>query len=74
MSQSTVPLLHQGIPLFNGITCALDYYISNEDHAPTVRMAAVCGRTMLNKYYRLSDDSIVYHIAMCALYMIFSCL
>ena len=74
MSQSAVPLLHQVIPLFNGITRTLDDYISNEDHAPAVCKAAVRGRMMLNKYYGLTDDSIMYHIAMCALYMIFSCL
>jgi hypothetical protein len=34
-------------------------------YAPAVCMAAVCGRTMLNKYYGLTDDSVVYHITMC---------
>ena len=65
MSQSSVPLIHQVIPLFDGITRALDDYAGNVDYAPAVRMAAVRGRTMLNKYYGLTDDSVVYRIAMC---------
>jgi hypothetical protein len=28
-------------------------------------MAAVRGRVMLNKYYGLTDDSVMYRIAMC---------
>jgi hypothetical protein len=65
MSQSSVPLIHQVIPLFDGITRALDDYAGNVDYAPAVRMAAVRGHTMLNKYYGLTDDSVVYRIAMC---------
>ncbi|KIM88425.1 hypothetical protein PILCRDRAFT_95596 [Piloderma croceum F 1598] len=64
MSQSSTPLIHQVIPLFDGITCALDDYAGNIDYAPAVCMAAVRGRTMLNKYYGLTDDSVVYRIAM----------
>ena len=67
MSQTNVPLVHQVIPLFDGITRALDDHASNSDYAPAVRMAAARGHTMLNKYYGLTDDSVVYRIAMCAL-------
>lgn len=36
-------------------------------------MAAVRGCTMLNKYYGLTDDSVVYRIAMCMSRIIISC-
>ena len=64
MSQSCMPLLHQVIPLFDGITRALDDHASDTKNAPAVRMAAVRGRVMLNKYYGLTDDSAMYCIAM----------
>jgi hypothetical protein len=70
MSQTDVPLVHQVIPLFDGITRALDDHAGNSDYAPAVRMAAARGRTMLDKYYGLTDDSIVYRIAMCTLIVI----
>jgi hypothetical protein len=73
MSQSSTPLIHQVIPLFDGITHALDDYAGNVDYAPAVRMAAVHGRTMLSKYYGLTYDSIVYRIAMCMSRIIISC-
>jgi len=65
MLQSSTPLLHQVIPLFDGLTRALDDHASDPMNAPAVRMAAIRGRTMLNKYYGLSDDSVMYRIAMC---------
>jgi hypothetical protein len=65
MSQSRTPLLHQVIPLFDGITRALDDHASDVKNVPAVRMAAVRGRVMLNKYYGLTDDSVMYRIAMC---------
>ena len=64
MSQTNTPLVHQVIPLFDGITRALDDHANNSAYTPAVRMAAARGRTMLNKYYGLTDDSIVYRIAM----------
>ena len=70
MSQTDVPLVHQVIPLFDGITRALDDHAGNLDYAQAVRMVAAWGRAMLNKYYGLTDDSIVYRIAMCALIVI----
>jgi len=73
MLQSSTPLIHQVIPLFDGITRALDDYAGNVDYAPAVCMAAVRGRTMLNKYYGLTDDSVVYRIAMCMSHITISC-
>jgi hypothetical protein len=58
-------LMHQVIPLFDGITHALDDHAGNVDYAPAVRMAVVRSCTMLNKYYELTDDSVVYRIVMC---------
>jgi hypothetical protein len=40
-------------------------YSDNATLPPAVRMAATRGRAMLNKYYGLTDDSMVYRIAMC---------
>ena len=64
MSQSKTPLLHHVIPLFDIITRALDDHYNDLTLPPTVRMAALRGRTMLDKYYGLTDDSVVYRVAM----------
>ena len=64
MSANHTPLLHQVIPLFDIITHKLDEFVDNEKLHPAVRTAAARGRTMLNKYYGLSDESIMYRIAM----------
>jgi hypothetical protein len=42
----------------------LDEHAEDLTLPPAVRMAAVCGRVMLNKYYGLTDDSIIYRIGM----------
>ena len=65
MSQSQTPLIHMVIPIFDIITRALDDHINDDTLPPAVRMAAWRGRAMLNKYYGLTDESIVYRIAMC---------
>jgi len=65
MSQSRTPLLHEVIPLFDIITGHLDKFADNTDNFPAVRAAARRGRAMMNKYYGLTDDSIMYRIAMC---------
>jgi len=64
MSQSSVALVHQVIPLFDGIMRALDDHAKDPKNKPAVCMAAVRGRIMLDKYYGLTDDSVVYRIAM----------
>jgi hypothetical protein len=64
ISQSKNPLVHEVIPIFDIISRALDDHIGDVTLPPAVRVAAVRGRTMLNKYYGLTDDSIVYRIAM----------
>ena len=65
ISQSKTPLVHEVIPIFDVINRALDEHIDDTTLPAAVRMAAARGRTMLNKYYGLTDDSIIYRIAMC---------
>jgi hypothetical protein len=64
ISKSSTPLIHEVIPIFDVITSALDEFIDNIELEPIVRHAALRGMLMLNKYYALTDDSIVYRIAM----------
>jgi hypothetical protein len=64
ISQSNKPLLHHTIPVFDIITRALDDYVGDDEKLPAVRAAARRGRAMLNKYYGLTDESIMYRIAM----------
>jgi hypothetical protein len=62
--QRKTPLVHEVIPIFDIIAQALDDHADGATLPPAVRMAAACGRAMLNKYYGLMNDSIVYWIAM----------
>lgn len=64
MSQSGVPLFHQVIPHINVLTKALDDARDDLNNHVTVRMAAVRGITMLNKYYSKTDESVMYRVAM----------
>ena len=63
MSQSTVPLVHEVLPLFDILTKAFDDFIDNEGLHAAVRHAALRGMHMLNKYYGRSDESVVFRIA-----------
>ena len=56
MSQSQTPLLHKVIPLFDILTGHLDKFANNTDNFPAVQAAAQQGRTMMNKYYGLTDE------------------
>lgn len=64
ISKSKVPLIHHVIPIFDVITTALEDYIDNSALPLVVRHAALQGYLMLNKYYTLTDDSIIYRVAM----------
>lgn len=64
ISESDIPLIHEVIPVFDVITTALDKFIDNFDLSPVVQHAALRGMLMQNKYYALTDDSIVYRLAM----------
>jgi hypothetical protein len=59
-----MPLLHLVIPIFDILTHVLDDFIDDQEKYPAVRAAARRGRAMLNKYYGLLDESIMYCIAM----------
>ncbi|KIM35089.1 hypothetical protein M413DRAFT_48960, partial [Hebeloma cylindrosporum] len=62
--KSKTPLIHQVIPIFDIITTALEDSIDNNSLPSVVRHAALRGYLMLNKYYSLTDESVVYRIAM----------
>jgi hypothetical protein len=64
ISKSKTPLVHEVIPIFDVLTRTLDKHVADVTLPPAIRVAAARGRTMLNKYYSLTDDSIVYRIAM----------
>ena len=71
ISKSKIPLIHQVIPIFDIITTALEDNINKHMLPPVVRHAALQGYLMLNKYYSLTDESVVYQIAMSALFIYF---
>ncbi|OJT02154.1 Zinc finger BED domain-containing protein RICESLEEPER 2 [Trametes pubescens] len=64
ISTSGRALVHQVIPYIDVLTRHVDTFAANEDLAPAVRAAARRGRLILDKYYGLTDGSIVYRIAM----------
>lgn len=64
ISQSRIPLIHEVIPIFDILTGALDEFIDNKECPIVVRAAALRGLAMLNKYYALTDESLVLRIAM----------
>jgi hypothetical protein len=53
------------IPIIDVITRVLDDYINDVNKFPAVRAAARRGLATLNKYYSLTDDSVMFRIAMC---------
>lgn len=42
----------------------MDAFAADENLAPAVRAAARRGRLILDKYYSLTDDSVIYRVAM----------
>lgn len=64
MEQESVPLIYQVIPEIDKLTNALSAARDDESIHPAVRVGAWLGIRHLNKYYALSDDSIVYRLAM----------
>ena len=51
----------------DALTEHLDKFSEDETLTPAVRMAAKRGRILLDKYYGLTDETIIYRIAMSAL-------
>ena len=64
VSKSSVPRIYQVIPFMDRLNDALDDFAVDPMLCPAVRMAAIRGRSMLNKYYGKTDDSIIFRIAM----------
>jgi hypothetical protein len=64
ISRSRVPLIHEVIPIFDALTAALDEFLDNTALLPAVHAAALRGIIMMNKYYALTDDSAIFHVAM----------
>jgi hypothetical protein len=56
--------LHDVIPIFDILTCALDDFVDDESNLLAVRSAARCGRATMNKYYGITDESVMYRISM----------
>jgi hypothetical protein len=69
--QSKIPLVHEVIPIFDILSGALDEFINDSEGIPAVRAAAYRGVTIMNKYYALTDNSVVYRIAMSTYSLIF---
>jgi len=65
ISQSNIPLIHEVIPIFDILSRILDDFVNDNEKFPAVRAAARRGHAMLNKYYGITDESIMYRIAIC---------
>ena len=48
----------------DALTHMLEHVTSNVQLLPSVRAAAACGKAVLDKYYSLTDDSVMYRLAM----------
>ena len=62
--KSETPLIPQIIPIFDIITTVLEDSINNDALPLVVCLAALQGYLMLNKYYSLTDELVVYCIGM----------
>jgi len=71
ISTNKIPLIHKVIPHIDVITSTLDEFMDDESKCPAVRHAALRGLLMLNKYYTLMDESIVFRIAMSKFWFLF---
>ncbi|KAF8587062.1 hypothetical protein K439DRAFT_1229238, partial [Ramaria rubella] len=60
MSASTTPRIFEEIPIRDLLTASLDKYTSDKTLFPAIRSAAAWGWEIMNKYYSLTDDSIIY--------------
>ena len=70
--KSKVPLIHHVILIFDVVTMALEDHIDNSTLPLVVHHAVLQGYLMLNKYYTLIDDSIVYQVVMSVFFICFS--
>ncbi len=65
MSARSRPLLHEVIPVIDLLEGMLMDASTNAALHPAVRAAASLARTVLNKYYEKTDESILYRCAIC---------
>jgi hypothetical protein len=65
ISQSKIPLIHEVIPIIDVITHVLDDFIADSTKFPIIHAATRRGLAMINKYYGLTDNSVIYRVAMC---------
>ncbi|KAF8590423.1 hypothetical protein K439DRAFT_1329588 [Ramaria rubella] len=59
-----MPWIFEVIPIMDVLTATLNKYTGDKMLFPTVCSAATQGHEIINKYYSLMDDSIIYRIAM----------
>ncbi|THU95182.1 hypothetical protein K435DRAFT_666956, partial [Dendrothele bispora CBS 962.96] len=64
LSKSNCPLVVEVLPYIDSLTKKLQSVMNNPLKAPLVHAAASRGYTVLNKYYGLTDDSVMYHMSM----------
>ncbi|KAF8573602.1 hypothetical protein K439DRAFT_948840 [Ramaria rubella] len=64
MFSSSIPRVFEVILIIDILTATLDKFASDHAIFPAVRAAAAKGRHILDKYYSLTDDSIIYRVAM----------
>lgn len=64
VSQTNTPLLHEVIPIIDILTKGLTNTVADEKIIQPVRVAAARGYQVINKYYSLTDESIMYRAAM----------
>lgn len=62
-SQSSVPLIHEAVPLLRSIQVSLAAVRDATDLPNVIRVAAQASLLVCNKYFSLSDDCEVYRIA-----------
>lgn len=67
-----MPLLHEVIPIIDVLTGKLASTIVNEDGLQRiVRIAAMRGLDVINKYYSKTDNSIMYRMALRTFHVFF---
>lgn len=68
---SDTPCAAAVIPAMDKMHTELTSAIENFDYSPALKSALSLGKTVLDKYYSLSDDSEVYRIAMGSINLIY---
>ncbi|KAF8572879.1 hypothetical protein K439DRAFT_1354379, partial [Ramaria rubella] len=64
LSSSIILHVFKVIPIIDILTATLDKFASDHAIFPAVHAAAAKGHHVLDKYYSLMDDSIIYCVAM----------